>query len=195
MCHLKNSAKSQLLIETGFRLFKQHGFKATGIDLITKESSISKATLYKYFKNKEFLILAILKQRHELNMKDAKKAIQNQLSSSEPVLGIFDAFHERFQQPDFYGCLFIRAGTEYNQKDSAIYKFITQVKTDLKQLLIKYLICETRNKTQAEEKANCLMILIDGTIINAQLCQNKDAALKAKRIAASLLKDVTEQIH
>ena len=57
--------KQQLLIETSLQLFNRHGFHATGIDTIMAVSGVSKTTLYKYFRSKELLILAVLEYRHQ----------------------------------------------------------------------------------------------------------------------------------
>ena len=48
------------LIDTALRLFYTGGFTATGIDKILAEAGVAKMTLYKHFRSKDDLILAVL---------------------------------------------------------------------------------------------------------------------------------------
>lgn len=54
--------KEFLIIEKAKKIFTEKGINNTSIDDISKECKISKATFYKYFENKECLILGILKK-------------------------------------------------------------------------------------------------------------------------------------
>jgi len=56
--------KRDQLIEKAQELFYREGYHATGIDRILAESGVAKMTLYKHFKSKEELILAVLETRH-----------------------------------------------------------------------------------------------------------------------------------
>ena len=53
------------LVETALKLFYSGGFNATGIDRILAESGVAKMTLYKHFRSKDELILAVLHRRDE----------------------------------------------------------------------------------------------------------------------------------
>ncbi|WP_216070937.1 TetR/AcrR family transcriptional regulator [Acinetobacter oleivorans] len=56
MSNLEISSKKLQVIRTAIRLFTSHGFHTAGIDLIVKESEITKTTFYNYFASKERLI-------------------------------------------------------------------------------------------------------------------------------------------
>ncbi|MCG5227162.1 TetR/AcrR family transcriptional regulator [Acinetobacter pittii] len=56
MPDLEISSKKLQVIRTAIRLFTTHGFHTAGIDLIVKESEITKTTFYNYFHSKERLI-------------------------------------------------------------------------------------------------------------------------------------------
>ena len=60
------SNKRDQLLNTAENLFYREGYHATGIDRILAESGVAKMTLYKHFKSKDELILAVLDARHEL---------------------------------------------------------------------------------------------------------------------------------
>jgi len=53
---LEISSKKLQVIRTAIHLFTTHGFHTAGIDLIVKESEITKSTFYHYFQSKEHLI-------------------------------------------------------------------------------------------------------------------------------------------
>ena len=59
------SNKRDQLLNTAENLFYREGYHATGIDRILAESGVAKMTLYKHFKSKDELILAVLDARHE----------------------------------------------------------------------------------------------------------------------------------
>lgn len=54
------SARRDLLLQTALDLFEQSGVRATGIDLILRQSGVAKMTLYKHFKSKDELVRQVL---------------------------------------------------------------------------------------------------------------------------------------
>ncbi|MEQ1109154.1 TetR/AcrR family transcriptional regulator [Acinetobacter seifertii] len=56
MSHLEISSKKLQVIQTAIQLFTTRGFHTVGVDLIAKESQITKSTFYKYFGSKEHLV-------------------------------------------------------------------------------------------------------------------------------------------
>jgi AcrR family transcriptional regulator len=56
MSHLEISSKKLKVVQTAIHLFTTHGFHTAGVDLIVKESGVTKATFYNYFHSKEKLI-------------------------------------------------------------------------------------------------------------------------------------------
>ncbi|KXI28816.1 TetR/AcrR family transcriptional regulator [Paraglaciecola hydrolytica] len=172
--------RKQVLIDTAYRLFNQHGYHATGIDRILADSGVSKATLYKHFKSKEELILEVLQQRHEQLYAMLERAMQEN-KSSHPALALFDALNNWFQSEHFYGCNFIKAGGEYPQIQDPIHSFSAWHKNSVSQLLSRYL------PENQQYLSNAFCLLADGAIIAAQIRGQKDAAKQAKIFAQQLL--------
>src|SRR5260370_5451467 len=56
-------SKRDQLLETAWQLFYRDGYHATGIDRILTKAGVAKMTLYKHFRSKEELILAVLEKR------------------------------------------------------------------------------------------------------------------------------------
>ena len=175
--------RRQHLIDTAYRLFNEHGYHATGIDRILAESGVSKATLYKYFRSKEALILAVLQQRHREVIDLIRRFVNDaQDNNTNPTLAIFDALDTWFKSDGFFGCNFINASAEYAQCDDPIHQFAADHKAAIRQLVSESLITKHRQQLTLE-----IAILIDGAIALAHTSGERDAALIARRVAARIL--------
>lgn len=179
------------LIDVASRLFNQYGFHQTGIDLIMKESGVSKTTMYKYFKTKEDLILEILQRRsvilksaliNSIEMEQAKHPNQP-LHTYIPM--IFDATEEWIKSGEFYGCNFVRASSEYSVGNDCIRKYAVQHKSEI-QAYIRSLLADHPTDTP-EDLAGQITLILDGAIVSAQVRDDKNAVQKAKTILAAIL--------
>ena len=56
MSHLEISSKKIQVVQSAIQLFTTRGFHTVGVDLIAKQSQITKSTFYKYFGSKERLV-------------------------------------------------------------------------------------------------------------------------------------------
>ena len=57
--------KRDELVRKALDTFYRNGFHATGMDMIASETGVSKTSIYKHFRTKEDLILAVLRLRDE----------------------------------------------------------------------------------------------------------------------------------
>ena len=57
--------KRDELVQKALQAFYRNGFHATGMDMLVDETGISKTSMYKHFRTKEDLILAVLRLRDE----------------------------------------------------------------------------------------------------------------------------------
>ncbi|MEP1383574.1 MAG: TetR/AcrR family transcriptional regulator [Paraglaciecola sp.] len=175
--------RKQHLVDTALTLFNQNGYHATGIDLILAQSGVSKATLYKHFRSKDELILAVLKQRHNQILSNINTKIEEAAQTgSHPVLGIFDGLHEWFNSDDFYGCNFINASAEYAEAHDPIHVFAAEHKQTIVDLIKTQL--SVADKNLAEQ----IGLLIEGAIVMAHTRGVKNAALMAKEMAQYLIR-------
>ncbi|MCZ6578831.1 MAG: TetR/AcrR family transcriptional regulator [Gammaproteobacteria bacterium] len=55
-------SKKDHIVACALPLFLANGYKGTSIDLVVKESAVSKPTVYNHFPDKAALILAVMKQ-------------------------------------------------------------------------------------------------------------------------------------
>jgi AcrR family transcriptional regulator len=174
------------LLETALRLFNQHGYHATGVDLIIAEAGVAKTTLYRHFDTKEDLILAALKRRDEED-RDAMRAFVEQHASDpvERLLLTFDFLEAWFRDERFSGCPFVSAAGEH--KDAANPVFRAAVLH--KRLALAYFEEHAHAARFAEPKriAAEINLLHEGATAVAQMTRTAEPARQAKRMAARLL--------
>jgi len=103
------------LIEAAGDLFYRTGFQAVGLDQILQAVGITKTAFYKHFESKDDLILAVLERRDREDIANAIKFMRQQ-GGPDPrgqILALFDLLAQWFAQPDFRGCFFMNAATEF----------------------------------------------------------------------------------
>ncbi|MEM9623661.1 MAG: helix-turn-helix domain-containing protein [Pseudomonadota bacterium] len=173
-------------MDTAIRLFAEHGFHATGIDWIAEEAQVSKKTMYHHFRSKEELILAALRHHDGLFRNFFMKSVQ-QLSDdpAQRLLGIFDVAHAWFSGKDFYGCMFINAVGEYSHRDGAIRKTCQDFKAQMVAFITE--LADSAGVAEPRKLADSLAILLEGSIVTAQVAGNADAANTAKLAARVLI--------
>lgn len=181
------SAKREQLIETALKLFYRQGFHATGIDAIIAESGVARMTLYKHFKSKDDLILAVLRRRDERFRIWFTRAVERRASSpGDRLLAVFDALEEWFRQPDFSGCMFINASAEFADPANPIHKTAAEHKI----LMRRYLtgLARDAGAPDPEILGNSLALLAEGAIVMRHVGGDASAATQAGAAAAVLIK-------
>lgn len=174
------------LIRNALPLFYRNGFTATGMDLVAKETGVSKTSIYKHFRTKEELILAVLRLRDEnfrnwlyRRMEDIADTPKGQL------LAMFDALGEWFREPGYQGCMFVKAAAEFQQASDPI----NQQAYQHKELLLVHFtaLCRHAGCQDPEGMARQLLILKEGAIVLAAMSHSDAPAAEAKAMAERLL--------
>lgn len=115
------STKADQLIEAALELFKERGFRATGIDAILERAGVAKMTLYKHFGTKDELILAALRVADERSRAEMFADIERRATDPRSrMLALFDFAREWVGGDEFRGCMFIRATGEFIDDDDPI---------------------------------------------------------------------------
>ena len=109
------------LVRKSLNLFYRNGFHATGMDMVAAETGVSKTSIYKHFRTKEDLILAVLRLRDE-DFRNWLYRRMEELSDTPAgqLLAIFDALEEWFSMREFRGCMFIKASAEFQEKEHPV---------------------------------------------------------------------------
>ena len=187
-------SRREELVESAMKVFYRNGFHCTGLDMILKESGISRMTLYNHFKSKDELIVAALRRRDELFRNGLMKFVEG--ASRDPVeriYAVFD-FHEQwFNDEDFKGCMFINVSAEFCDAESPARRVSADHKIECVRYLTK--LCEDAGLDEPSEAAERINLLLEGAIVTAYL-QGKtggndstpsEAARRARSMASSIL--------
>ncbi len=179
--------KRNELVQKALEAFYQNGFNATGMDTLVKETGISKTSMYKHFRTKEDLILAVLRLRDE-NFRNWMYRRMEELAKSprDQLIAMFDALEEWFSEPGYKGCMFIKASSEFQDASHPIHK----QSADHKRMLERY-VTELATKAglpEPDKLARQLLLLKEGAIVTAHLGHTENAAQDAKTAAITLLR-------
>ncbi len=174
------------LVDTALELFGREGYHATGIDRILAKAGVAKMTLYKHFKSKDELILAVLRRRDERFRDWFMRAVERRTKDPrERLLGCFDVLAEWFAGPKFHGCMFINAAAEFADPGHPIHG----ASAEHKRVMLAYLrgLAEKAGAADPRALAEGLALLAEGAIVMAHVAGDRDAAAKARRAAEVLV--------
>ncbi|MDQ2696824.1 MAG: TetR/AcrR family transcriptional regulator [Pseudomonadota bacterium] len=175
------------IIQRAYRIFYRHGFHATGVEALLADTGISKRTLYRHFGSKEELIVAAVAYYQTSLLEALPGELARRAGNPEgQLLAIFDLKREAFERGDFTGCFAINAKLEFEGKHPAIESACVRFNKDLEQLMGK--LCEQAGLRGPEQVARQLMLLLEGTIVYAQIHRDPTAAVTARETAASILR-------
>lgn len=187
---LAESPTRKHLMAQAWRLFYRDGYRAVGIDTLLAEAKVAKMSLYNHFASKDDLIAAVIKKRSDevlAGLTDAVKAAGR--SPQRRLLAVFDWLRVLFATEDFNGCAFIRALSEFPQRNHPIFKAAWGHKQAVRKMLAT-LAAEAGVKDPSAI-ADELRLLIDGAIVAAHATGSTMPATVARRAAANLIKNAT----
>ena len=174
------------IVSTAYALFTRRGVRGVGIDEIIDQSGVAKATMYRHFRTKNDLVLAVLQRREQLWTFDLVEQ-QSRLRGNTPeeqLLAIFDVFHDWFQKrEDFDGCSFINVLIELgatHPAGQASIQYLDNIRSIVRQR------AETAGLHDPDSFARSWHILMKGSIISAAE-GDLEAAHRAQDMARTLI--------
>ncbi|MFB4424305.1 TetR/AcrR family transcriptional regulator [Streptomyces sp. QL37] len=130
------------LLSTAIRIFYAEGIHSVGIDRITAEAKVTRATLYRHFAGKEELVLAYLDQADQgiraqiaaAQTDSGSAAAQTDSGSAaaqtdsgaaaDKVRAVAGSITEGIRSPGFRGCAFLNAVAEYPDPAHPIHQAV-----------------------------------------------------------------------
>jgi AcrR family transcriptional regulator len=113
------------LLNTATRIFYAEGIHSVGVDRIIAEAKVTRATFYRHFPSKDDLILAYLRQVHEMDRGRVDAAVAAAAASPvEPLMTIAGSIAQGIQSPGFRGCAFLNAAAEYPDAGHPVHREI-----------------------------------------------------------------------
>ena len=186
------SGRREHLMQVARELFAQFGFHGTGIDRILSTAGVSKKTLYKHFRSKDELILAVLKQYDGEFRNHFMRSVE--AASSDPkerLLAVFDVAKAWFDEPGFFGCIFINAVGEFSGEDTQIRTACHDYKQQVRAFIVE--LAKKANAPDPTMLGDQLALVLEGAIVTAQVSDKEHAIRTAKCAAAALIENALNE--
>lgn len=180
--------KRDELVREAMRIFDRDGYHGTGMDRLVTETGISKTTMFKHFRTKDDLVLAVLRYRDE-TFRDWMNRQLHRIAETprDRLIAVFDLIGQWFGEETFNGCMFIKAAAEFPEPDDPI---AAQAR-EHKRLLARSLEDLATGASAADPAglSRKLMLVLEGAIVSAHMGYNPGAAEDAKAAARILIAD------
>lgn len=175
------------LIDSAGDLFYSSGFQAVGLDQVIRAVGITKTAFYKHFDSKDDLILAVLERRDRADIGDAIAYMRRHggMDPRRQILAFFDQLIEWFERPDFRGCFFMNAATEFPSPNDPIHRAAVAFYDNLASELLLRLQAAGVDNPEIVNKQ--IMLLLNGAIAARHAGGVSDAAKTARAVVAALL--------
>ncbi|MGU9812405.1 MULTISPECIES: TetR/AcrR family transcriptional regulator [unclassified Pseudomonas] len=185
MNELISNDTRDIILDVTEKLIYRHGIAATGMDLLVKTAGVSRKSIYRYFANKDELVIAALHRRDERWMHWLRSEVERSEGSGERLLALFDALKTWFGSADFRGCAFINTSGETGDPHDPVRLLAKAHKQKLFDYALQ--LCKAHGTPDPEQQAAQLLILIDGAITVALVMGDSTAADNARCMARTLL--------
>jgi AcrR family transcriptional regulator len=180
------SDAGERILDAAYDLFCTRGVNIVGIDEIIATSGVARQTLYRRFRSKQELVLAVLERREQLWTRGWLQAEVDRRADDPDgrLLAIFEVFDGWFRREDFEGCAFINVMIEHPDTEdpvrAACVSYLAGIREFLAQLATEAKIVDPR------DFARRWHILMKGSIVSAGE-GDVDAALRARQIGMLVL--------
>lgn len=183
---MRNLDTREHLIEVAAELFSRHGYHASGIDRLIAEAGIAKTTLYRHFRSKDDLIIAVLRHIDKEHLDALRVGVDALAPAKEDkLLAVFDYLESHIGDKNFSGCPFICAAVEFGDRSSPIF----QEAAVHKRMNIAYFeeLAHGAGLPSPRYIAEQINLLHEGAITVAYLHDDPNAVRRAKYMAAGVI--------
>lgn len=180
-----NDITRDIILDVAEKLIYRHGIAATGMDLLVKTAGVSRKSIYRYFANKDELVIAALQRRDERWMDWLRTEVERHETTGERLLGLFSALQVWFGTNDFRGCAFINTSGETGDPQDPVRVLAKAHKQKLFEYSLE--LCKAHGTPDPQRQAAQLLILIDGAITVALVMGDSTSADNARCMARTLL--------
>ena len=185
MNNMTSSETRDIILDVTEKLIYRHGIAATGMDLLVKTAGVSRKSIYRYFANKDELVIAALQRRDARWLLWLRSEVEQYAGSGARLLGVFSALKTWFGSANFRGCAFINTSGETGNPQDPVRLLAKAHKQKLFEYLLE--LCEAHGTPAPEQQAAQLLILVDGAITIALIMGDVTAADNAQCMAQNLL--------
>jgi len=183
---IATSQARERILRTAYDLLSRYGIQAVGVDRIIEEAGVAKMTLYRHFRSKDDLVIAVLALHERVwTWEWLEQEIQRRGSTpTERLLAAFDVFDEWFHDADYGGCFFTNSLLESHDRLSPIGAASVMGLAGIRSLLCQ--LAADAGVKDPEDFAHKWQMVMLGSII-AALDGDLEAARRGRDVALHLL--------
>ncbi|SDY99306.1 DNA-binding transcriptional regulator, AcrR family [Amycolatopsis xylanica] len=170
------------LLETAARLFYTEGIHAVGVDRLTSEAAVTRATFYRHYPSKDDLVAAYLTLTSE-HIRTAVAAARQHKPALEALVDTMAVVGDATTGEDFRGCQFLNAAAEYPDPAHRVRQVIDEHRAWFSGVLRD--LSATLGHPDPQHAARVLVLLRDGALSGGDLDD-------AETVRATLRRAVTE---
>jgi AcrR family transcriptional regulator len=176
-----------MLIEAAMDLFYQHGFHAVGLDQILTRVGVTKTTFYNHFQSKDDLAIAVLHERDQRETSEwlAIIRVRGQGDPKREILALFDLVEEWLASPEFRGCMFMKAASEYPSPNDPVHQAAMVHGENLHREIRQR--AQRAGATNADGVASQLMLVLTGAVLSRHAAGMPDQARSARGAAGVIV--------
>jgi AcrR family transcriptional regulator len=179
-------AVKERILATACALFYQRGVRAVGVDLIVEKADVAKTSLYRFFKTKDDLVAAFLKQEDEDFWATWDRvARQHAAEPASELYGQLAWIGERVGRSNYRGCPQINVAAEFPEAGHPARKVAAAHKREMRKRLQG--LAEQMNMARPDELAGQMALLINGAFVSSQIFKPGEAASLLLRTAQTLV--------
>lgn len=175
------------ILDAAAALFYARGITAVGVDLIAKESGVTKKTLYDRFGSKEALVAAYLTERDARWRVWLTEWVEGgaDTAPSARVLSTFDGLGEWMRRNNARGCGFVNAAAELPDPAHPGHQAVVGQKRWLHAYLRE--LCAATGARDPDGLADEMALLHEGATVLQGLGTVHDAVATARSLARAAL--------
>jgi AcrR family transcriptional regulator len=185
------------LIAVTIELVYRHGFGAVGIDQVIAAAGVTKTTFYKHFESRDELLVATVQRQDEWESRAWADAVRR-IAPDEParqLLAMFDVMDLWFNSPDFRGCVFMSAATEYPNPNDPIHRAASAYKRRGRDRFRDSAVAAGATRETAETFADCYAALVEGAFVMRQTQGRNDAARAVRPAVEHLIETMLPPVR
>jgi AcrR family transcriptional regulator len=164
------------VVEKAMNLFWKNGFESTSMQMLEKEMSINKFSIYASFGNKEGLFIESLKY-YRANVSIPLQKLKNGINGIKDIKQFFyDSVDPKYKNCNQKGCLVTNTYNEFSESENLVIKEqMIDFMAELKNLFIKKLAMDSsKSDDTILKQANYLLLAKHGLAAAARVNTRKE---------------------
>jgi AcrR family transcriptional regulator len=174
------------ILRTASRLFHEEGVRTVGVDRIVAESGVAKMSLYRHYRSKDELILAVIRDEDERWRAALEAELDRRAGDSRArLLALFDALASGTAAKGYRGCPFQNTAIGLADPEHAASGAVAKHCRYTRRLLGE--LARDAGAADPDTLADELHVLYEGGLVTGFAARNRRAGAIARAAAERLI--------